>query len=127
MQERRQYLRININNFVWSAKYAVPGGKTKGKSKNISAGGILIESMEEYQIGDMLKMDIELPGWHKFNPAFDIFGEKHSTPLLHLTAKVARVDKTTKGLFNIGIRFTGIKDSDKKALETYCKKRSWNL
>ncbi|MDD3089949.1 MAG: PilZ domain-containing protein [Candidatus Omnitrophica bacterium] len=72
--ERRKYTRIDSGYLVSCEKYTIPrsagAGSSRGKTRNLSGGGILLEVEGEYKVGDVLRLEIAIPGWEKFKAEF---------------------------------------------------------
>ena len=63
-QERRKYVRLESQFILTCEPYSIPTASDSknvaSTTKNISAGGILFEAAESYDIGALLKIDHSL-------------------------------------------------------------------
>ncbi len=123
VSEKRKYIRLETQNVVMCEMYSIPenqdGHATEFTSKNISAGGILFEVNDQYAIGDLLRLEMDLPGWNKYKPEF--YKEDSLSvdePLVCLGA-VVRVEKLSNGKYDIGVCLSGIDDGHQMALKKY--------
>ncbi|MBF0532283.1 MAG: PilZ domain-containing protein [Candidatus Omnitrophica bacterium] len=126
-QERRQYVRVaarevlNCRRFTANAFMAQDvNERISAVTKNLSAGGVLFESPKLFEVGTLLKLEIDLPGWEVFKREFykkDAISR--SEPLIIL-ATVVRVEiiKPEK-LFDIGVCFAAIDEGHRWALMQY--------
>jgi len=125
--ERRKYVRLTSQNVVKCEVYRITNGedaeKQESTSKNISAGGLLFETKKQYDIGEVLKLEINLPGWQKFKPEFfkpdQLSGEK---PLVAL-ANVVRVESVSDGTYDVGVCLAGIDEGHQMAINKYIDQR----
>jgi len=83
---------------------------------NLSAGGLLLKSEKNYGIGDVLHIEMTLPGWEKFASAGAV---AVSSPLLDLRGKVVRIEELADGMYEIGVRITGMDECRRVALERF--------
>ena len=91
--------------------------------KDISAGGLLFECKRKYDIGNLLKLEIVIPGWEKFKSEFYKPDESsRSKPLIAL-ASVVRVEMVKPGLYDIGVSFAGIDEGHQSALLQYIQRQ----
>ncbi|MBI4435790.1 MAG: PilZ domain-containing protein [Candidatus Omnitrophica bacterium] len=104
--ERRKYVRVPTNLYV---AYTLPdsGRKEAGLflTKNVSGGGLLIETFWEIPPGTILDLSIHLP-----------------TTFLPLSAKgkVVRVRKTRPyGRYDVGLSLIEISEKERRALIKY--------
>jgi len=121
-QERRKFIRVKSRNVIKCKKYELSSLNKDIKStmsKNISAGGILIESNKKYTIGDVLTLELNLPGWRKFKSKFYEVIDRYDILPLKVVGVVVRVEIITDNLYDIGICYTVIKEQDRKVLDKY--------
>ena len=90
--------------------------------KNVSASGALIETPKIYQIGDVLLVNLNIPGWEKYKSDFIRPGTLTRSEPLHVVASVVRVEFIRAGLHEIGVCFVGIDETHQKALAKLIKK-----
>lgn len=126
-RERRRYIRIESTEVLdcqmFNSNALLDGGageRIRAVAKNISAGGVLFESHIKYDIGNLLKLDIDLPGWEKFKAEFYKYDEVTHTEPLVILATVVRVEvlKPEK-LYDIGVCFSAIDEGHRWALLKY--------
>ena len=104
--ERRKYARVPTNLYVG---YSVPGIETQEAglflTKNVSGGGLLIESLKEISVGTILNLSVHLP----------------TTPFpLPAKGRVVRVRKTRPyGRYDIGLSLVEISERDRQKLIKY--------
>jgi len=130
VKERRKYVRISTNNIIKCERHEVPPPENQEKQetlmKNISAGGILFESREKFDIWEVLKLEINLPGWEKCRPVFQDKSVPHrSKPLVSL-ASVVRIEFISKDIFDVGICFKNMDDETWLTLLNYINKKKQN-
>lgn len=127
VKERRKYVRVLTNDIIKCERYEVPPPEKREKQealmKNISAGGILFESREKFDIWDVLKLEINLPGWEKCRPVFQDKGVPYGSKPLVSLASVVRVEFIDKNLFDIGVYFKNMDDETWLTLLNYVDKR----
>jgi len=121
--ERRKYVRLAAQHIIKCEPYTIPAenGHTKEEllSKNISAGGILFEAHRHYAIGDIIRIEITIPGWDKYKPEFyKTQALSYSQPLVTL-GSVVRVELVTENIYDIGVCLIGIDEKHQMALEKY--------
>ena len=109
--EKRKHPRVNINNLISYRCKDDSGNQTKegrGKSINISQGGILIETHDPFEWQDIIRLFIDI--------------EDES---LNIKGKVVYCNAANFGKFRTGIQF--LETNEKivsfviKLLETYSK------
>lgn len=64
MKEKRRFARLNLLADTFYKKKTVPQKKKLSLFKNISIGGICLIAYEELQAGDLLDLEIYLPGYN---------------------------------------------------------------
>jgi len=126
--ERRKYFRIKSKNLITCKKFTVDDFSNNYESddmihavlKNYTAGGLLFESVIKFNIGELLKLDITIPGWEKFKSEFykEITSEEEQS--LIILAKVVRVEAMNgDSKFEIGVSFSAIDKGHREALMKY--------
>jgi len=124
--DRRKFIRVKNINTLKHVKFHLGGSVNdalQSLSKDLSAGGILFETSVLYAIGDILRLEINVPGWEKFKPEFYKPGLTKSEPLIVLV-KVMRVERVGIGQYDIGCMFVGIDDGHQMALAKYIKQQN---
>ena len=122
--DRRKYVRIpaqyvlrqhvfslsNIGNDDVSA-YAT------AVTKNVSAGGMLFETESIYEIGTLLKVELDIPGWEKFKTEFyreDILSRSKPVIVIASVVRVEVIEPNAR--YDIGACFVGIDEGHQLAL-----------
>ncbi|HPS20120.1 MAG TPA: PilZ domain-containing protein [Candidatus Omnitrophota bacterium] len=129
--ERRKYVRLPEHCVLKCEKLTTGelfGGTVEqhhieGVTKNISAGGVLLETKEPFKLGEIIKMEIALPGWEKFKSEFyktDSVSRSH--PLVVL-GKVVRVE-TFGDKYDMGICFVAIDEGHRWAVLKYVSEKN---
>lgn len=126
--EKRKFIRIKASHLTRHIKFRLPGvdlfPDKESASKDISAGGVLFTSDHAYTVGDILRMELHIPGWEKFKTEFyKADRTAKSLPVLVLV-KVVRVQAISGGKFDIGVSFVGIDDGHQQALSKYIAQQS---
>jgi hypothetical protein len=110
--ERRKYQRLPARLELTCVPFRLGGfsfGISKSMTKNIGAGGILLESRKKYSLSELLKLEINIPGWEKFKPEFyrpDV--STGSKPLVAIGKVVWISEGKLSEVFDMGIQFMGI-------------------
>jgi hypothetical protein len=118
--EKRKYLRIDTNDIVQCLDESGSGPDRQVRSKNISAGGILIETRTEHAIGETLRIEISLSGFSKYRNGLFSFLKRRDDSL-SVTGKVVRLEKVSDDIFFIGLCFTDMSSHDRNAIEKYIR------
>jgi hypothetical protein len=92
-------------------------------TKSLSEGGILFGSDEAFEIGSLLKLELDIPGWEKFKPEFYKGNKPSGRQPLIVLGKVVRIEDVGKGQFDIGVAFTAMDQGHKLALKKYLGSR----
>lgn len=110
IEERRQFIRLNINVDIKYSLMPQPTNKTKSsKTRNISAGGICIMTEEAFRAGDMLKLELTLP---------------QDPPTVYAVGRVSWIKTFTiipeqKERYDVGVEFVEISDPDREKVRKY--------
>ncbi len=126
LNERRQFERIPKEVTVKANMVTYPINETEfsdGRSKNLSAGGILLQLNSEFNAGAILQVKITLPGWRKNHPGFIKVTENSIGSPFTAVCEVVR-SKKIGDIFETAVRFINIDEDDYKALLGYLKKQS---
>jgi len=85
---------------------------------DISAGGLLVSSARSFPLGTLLKLELRVPGWGKFQGRF---GPAHDQDLRPLVAvgQVVRIDTLDAGDFELGVKFLNVYPDDQEALRKF--------
>jgi len=117
--ERRKYARVPQENVVVCEPFT--DQPVRGESgeqaimSNMSAGGLLIKTEKGYGIGDVLHIEMTLPGWERFSSTSAV---AVSVPL-DLRGKVVRIEELSDGMYEVGVRITGMDECRRIALERF--------
>lgn len=105
MNDRRRFERVERSLVTYYRKLWVNSLEYAGVTSNVSRGGLLVELEGEFQVGDLLAMEMVL-----FN------GE----PPINLIARVVRHESTSPMK---GLEFVQISGPDEKRLHDYLAER----
>ena len=116
-QERRQYRRMPLEATVSFQELSFHKGDAPAQSsyKDVSVGGLLLESTRAYPLGTLLKLEIRVPGWGRFQNHFGPVQDADSCPLVALGA-VVRIEQLDQGGYELGIKFQNVYPDDLAAL-----------
>jgi len=124
--EKRKFSRIDQDVMVSCEKYSIPrSGEAAcegATTRNISPGGVLFISPVSYEVGDVLRLELKIPGWENYKAEFykpDRLSE--SQPFI-VICNVVRSSPQGKD-FEIGVEFTGLDDGHQLALRKYLGRR----
>lgn len=123
-RERRADTRIERRDSVNLKPYSFPerGSYRQGRILDLSAGGLLIETEENFSAGTVLKIEINLTGWQRYTHNFlKYFGSASRRPLVVLAEVVRCSSRTGEKNFEVAVRFTGIDQSHRQALSRFIK------
>ena len=116
-QERRQYRRIPLEATVsfQELSFHKDEAPTQSSYRDVSGGGLLLESTRPYPLGTLLKLEIRVPGWGRFQSHFGPVQEADSRPLVAL-GTVVRLEQLDEGGYELGIKFQNVYPDDLAAL-----------
>ena len=116
-QERRQYRRIPLEASVSFQELSFHKGEEPAQSsyRDVSVGGLLLESPRSYPLGTLLKLEIHVPGWGRFQNHFGPVQDLEARPLVAL-GTVVRIEQLDEGGFELGIKFQNVYPDDLAAL-----------
>ncbi len=116
-QERRQYRRIPLEASVSFQELSFHKGEEPAQSsyRDVSVGGLLLESPRSYALGTLLKLEIHVPGWGRYQNHFGPVQDIESRPLVAL-GTVVRIEQLDEGGFELGIKFQNVYPDDLAAL-----------
>ncbi len=116
-QERRHYRRMPFEATVSFQELSFHKGDDPALSsyKDVSGGGLLLESSRPYPLGTLLKLEIRVPGWGRYQNHFGPVQEADSRPLVAL-GMVVRVEQMDQGDYELGIKFQNVYPDDLAAL-----------
>lgn len=132
--ERRKYLRVERNCILRHEpltesilfEQSDKKGKRGGLVINVSAGGILFETNQPYEIGAVLKVECKLPGWEKFKNGKSRSGIPVKAEPLIIVARVMRVEMVTDGVYDIGLSIASIDEEHREILKKYLAEHNKN-
>jgi c-di-GMP-binding flagellar brake protein YcgR len=116
-QERRQYRRIPLEASLGFQELSFHKGEAPASSsyRDVSAGGLLVESPRAYALGTLLKLELKVPGWGRFQNHFGPVQDADVRPLVAL-GMVVRVEQLDAGGFELGVKFQNVYPDDLEAL-----------
>jgi len=123
-QEKRKYVRIPNKYTIHVEKYAIPRSKTdtaEAHSKNLSAGGILFETTQIYNLGDTVRLEIDIPNWNRYNYEFYKPDKLLDQNSLVIIGQVIRVEDMGEARYEVGVSFHGMDEGHRLALQNYIK------
>ncbi len=116
-QERRQYRRIPLEASLSFQELSFHKGEAPASSsyRDVSAGGLLLDSPRAYPLGALLKLELRVPGWGRYQNHFGPVQEAEVRPLVAL-GMVVRVEQMDAGDYELGIKFQNVYPDDLEAL-----------
>lgn len=116
-QERRHYRRIPMEAALSFQELSFHKGEAPAVSsyRDVSIGGLLVESPRVYALGTLLKLEIRLPGWGRFQNHFGPVQDAEVRPLVAL-GMVVRVEQLDSGGYELGVKFQNVYPDDLEAL-----------
>ena len=116
-QERRQYRRIPLEASVSFQELSFHKGEEPAQAsyRDVSGGGLLLESPRSYPLGTLLKLEIHVPGLGRFQNHFGPVQDLEARPLVAL-GTVVRIEQLDEGGFELGIKFQNVYPDDLAAL-----------
>ena len=117
--ERREYQRIPMGATVAFQEITFLKDPVQAQSsyKDVSIGGLLLNSPREVALGTLLKMEIRVPGWgkHQHEQHFASPSESEMRPLVAV-GEVVRVESLDSGQYELGIKFVNVYPDDLASL-----------
>jgi c-di-GMP-binding flagellar brake protein YcgR len=116
--DRRQYVRLQKPFTVTMQLFDFPPSDEEVETvcKNISAGGMLLESPRGVCPGSMIKAKIHIPKLNKFHPGFFKVFENDLDQNLIALAEVVRSQELSQEAHELGLKFVDVYEDDWKAL-----------
>jgi len=116
-QERRQFRRIPLEASLSFQELSFHKGEAPATSsyRDVSAGGLLLDSPRPYPLGALLKLELRVPGWGRYQNHFGPVQEAEVRPLVAL-GMVVRVEQMDAGGYELGIKFQNVYPDDLEAL-----------
>ena len=125
-QEHRQFLRIPVQYPVTVKRMTMSSRSMEQEIemalKDVSANGALFQTPKLYQIGEVLLLKMNIPGWEKYKSDFIRPGTLTRSEPLNVVASVVRVEFLRPGHHEIGVCCVGIDENHQKALAKLIKK-----
>lgn len=120
--ERRKFVRLSREYVIQYGEFRFSTEKIsnyQGTTENISAGGVLIETEEEYSAGTLLKLKIRVPDWEKCKSEFLKLNQTSLSEPFVVLGKVVRVKKILPQGYEIGLHFVSVDADHQDALRRY--------
>jgi c-di-GMP-binding flagellar brake protein YcgR len=116
--DRRQYVRLEKPFTVSIKLFDFPPSEevVEAVCRNISAGGMLLESPRGVLQGSMVKATIHIPKLNKFHPGFFKVFENDFDQNLVALAEVIRSHELSGEVHELGLKFVDVYEDDWKAL-----------
>ena len=116
-QERRQYQRIPLEATMSFQELSFHKGESPATScyKDVSGGGLLVDSPRAYPLGTLLKLELKVPGWGRYQNHFGPVHDAEVRPLVAL-GMVVRVEQMDSGGYELGVKFQNVYPDDLEAL-----------
>lgn len=122
--ERRQFERLNRTDVIQVKEFAFPdrGQYESAQIKDISGGGLQIESKKFFPEKTLLKIEMNISGWQRYSKTFlKHFGAPSTRPLIVL-AEVVRCNAVIIGArYDIALVFSGIDEGQRQALVRFIR------
>ena len=105
-QDRRQYRRIPLEAELSFQELSFHKGEDPATSsyRDVSGGGLLVASPRAYPLGTLLKLELRVPGWGRYQNRFGPVQDADVRPLVAL-GMVVRLEQLDEGGFELGIKF----------------------
>jgi hypothetical protein len=119
-RDRRRSPRVPRKSVVVhrTMQFPEPPGSS-GRLRDVSPTGVRFESERDYPAGELLKLELTLPGWEKEKIDFCKADPREDLKPLVALAEVRWVKPLGNGLFEIGATFVNIDEWHGKALQAY--------
>ena len=117
--DKREYFRLPEESKVSFKPLEFPLGERPAREstvKDLSGGGILLESKTLYELGTILQLQINLEGWYRHRSSFFKSTAEKATEPLSVIGEVVRIEKFDDETYDIGVKFTNVYDDDQKSL-----------
>jgi c-di-GMP-binding flagellar brake protein YcgR len=116
-QERRQYRRIPLEASLSFQELSFHKGEAAAASsyRDVSAGGLLVDSPRAFPLGTLLKLELRVPGWGRYQNHFGPVQDADVRSLVAL-GMVVRVEQMDSGGYELGVKFQNVYPDDLEAL-----------
>ena len=126
--DRRKYFRLPEEDVLLCEPFTAAalegsGFGRHGFTRSLSEGGILFDTDAPFEIGKLLKIELELPGWEKFERKFFRPDAPVDPKPLVVIGKVVRVEDLGNGRYEVGVAFAALDKGHKQALKQYIEKK----
>lgn len=120
--ERRQFQRIPMEATLSFQELSFHKGEAPASShyRDVSIGGLLVDSPRAYPLGTLLKLGLRVPGWGRFQNHFGPTQEADARPLVAL-GQVVRIEQLDEGGYELGVKFQNVYPDDLEALVKFVK------
>jgi len=127
--DKRKYVRIKkecvLSVDVYDPEKAhteKADSATKGKTKNISAGGLFFEVVQQFDVGTVLHLKIDLPNWQRYKVHTAHTKYAYLATPLKVTGQVIRVEEVLgRSVYGIGVVLIGLDPKERDVLNKYIK------
>lgn len=121
--ENRKFARIPGRHLVKCEKFVLEqcgwSPKISNVTKNISAEGVLFETDQPYDVGDVVRLELNLPGWTEHINRLGFDSQLPQTDTQVLVGTVLRVEAVDGKHYDVGVCFTEMSKNDRWALMSY--------
>ncbi len=116
-QERRNYRRIPLEARLSFQELSFHKGEAPATCsyKDVSGGGLLVDSPRAYPLGTLLKLELRVPGWGPYQNHFGPVQDAEARPLVAL-GMVVRIEQLDSGGYELGVKFQNVYPDDLEAL-----------
>jgi len=122
--DRRRYARIARQDRIQIKEFTLPerGRYQPATIRDLSGGGLQIETSQFFAEGALLKVEMNFTGWQRYTSGFlKHFGEAATRPLVVL-ARVIRCQTEVPGeRYEVALQFDGIDESQRAALVRFIR------
>lgn len=120
--EKRKYYRMPMEHLLEFREYSFSGDQKtiESKLKDVSGGGVLLESDKALPVGSLIEMKLKIPRWNRYKTEFVKPDWTSETEPLVTLGHVVRVEEIEEGKeYEIGVVFECIDDDHRNALMKY--------
>jgi len=121
--ENRKFARVPAINLVKCEKFVLEhclwAPKMSNVTRNISAEGVLFEADQPYQVGDVVRLELNLPGWSSHVKELGFTSEMPEGDAQKIVGTVVRVELRGDGRYDVGVCFAEMAKNDRWALMSY--------
>lgn len=122
-REKRQFNRVGSRYILNCRRNGDTSCGVDAITKDISAAGILFESPMQFDSGDILRVEMTLPGWELFRGGKAAADEDLPQDVHLVLATVVRSLKHSDGFYEVAVCFNELSDSDRRVLADYFSDR----